>query len=156
MPAPLIDPQFAYAVNVADQIVDIYATDDEEFSAPEERGEQALALMAALTPAQLQSMVTYLAERVAEFSELNFTEVPRPASFTVYADDGEYTAEAENIVIALADFKTQHPRSFVLAIVDDAMRPRLVLECEREDERSLGQRLGDEMNEPTYTPGLDD
>ena len=26
----------------------------------------------------------------------------------------------------------------------------------REDDRSLGQRLGDEMNEPTYTPGLDD
>lgn len=50
------------------------------------------------------------------------------SQFTIYADDGEYGEQATSIDQALAQFRARRPRSFVAAIVDDAMRPRLVLE----------------------------
>jgi hypothetical protein len=70
-----------------------------------------------------KTTIDILVDELKEYAAL--TDLP---VFTVYADDGEYGVKAENIVLALAHFKIQHPRSFAMAIVDDAMRPRLVLE----------------------------
>jgi hypothetical protein len=51
-------------------------------------------------------------------------------TFTIYADDGEYTekVEAKDIGRALAQFQARRPGCFVAAVVNDGMRPRLVIE----------------------------
>jgi hypothetical protein len=49
-------------------------------------------------------------------------------TFTVYAEDGEYSEQAEGIEQALAQFRERRPGLFVAAVVNDGMRPRLVIE----------------------------
>jgi hypothetical protein len=50
------------------------------------------------------------------------------ATFTIYADDGEYSETAGSIGEALAQFQARRPHAFVAAIVDDDMRPGLILD----------------------------
>ena len=49
-------------------------------------------------------------------------------TFTIYAEDGEYSEDAEGIEQALAQFRQRRPGLFVAAVVADGMRPRLVIE----------------------------
>ena len=49
-------------------------------------------------------------------------------TFTVYAEDGEYAEQAQSIEQALAQFRQRRPGCFVAAVVNDDMRPRLVIE----------------------------
>ena len=50
------------------------------------------------------------------------------ATYMIYASCGEYSENADSIAEALAQFAERRPEEFVCAIVDDDMRPRLVLE----------------------------
>lgn len=45
----------------------------------------------------------------------------------IYASSGEYPVEAENAGEAYAKFTAAHDDDFVLAIVNEAMQPRLIL-----------------------------
>lgn len=45
----------------------------------------------------------------------------------VYASSGEYSIKAENAGEAYAQFTATHDDDFVLAIVNDAMQPPLIL-----------------------------
>jgi hypothetical protein len=47
--------------------------------------------------------------------------------FTIYAEDGEYSENAESIDQALTQFRARRPGAFVCAVTDNDMRPRLVL-----------------------------
>src|SRR6185312_10301404 len=49
-------------------------------------------------------------------------------TFTIYAEDGEYSEQAPSIEQALAQFRQRRPGAFVSAVVNDGMRPRLVIE----------------------------
>lgn len=49
-------------------------------------------------------------------------------TFTIYAEDGEYAETADSIEQALERFRTRRPGCFVSAVVNDGMRPRLVIE----------------------------
>jgi hypothetical protein len=49
---------------------------------------------------------------------------------TVYADDGDYRIRAHNLREALQRFARTHPRSYAISIVNDDMRPRLILESD--------------------------
>jgi hypothetical protein len=49
-------------------------------------------------------------------------------TFTIYAEDGEYSEQAPSIEQALAQFRQRRPGCFVAAVVNDGMRPRLVIE----------------------------
>ena len=50
-------------------------------------------------------------------------------TFTIYAEDGEYVEEARSIEEALAQFRQLHPNLFVSAVVNDGMRPGLVIDA---------------------------
>jgi hypothetical protein len=49
-------------------------------------------------------------------------------TFTIYAEDGEYSEQAATIEQALAQFRSRRPEAFVSAVVNDGMRPRLIVE----------------------------
>jgi hypothetical protein len=49
-------------------------------------------------------------------------------TWTVYASSGEYPVPAESAGHAFLRFTERHPDDYVSAIVNDAMRPRLILE----------------------------
>lgn len=49
-------------------------------------------------------------------------------TFTIYGEDGEYSETAQSIEQALEQFRHRRPDCFVSAVVNDGMRPRLVIE----------------------------
>ena len=49
--------------------------------------------------------------------------------FTIYAEDGEYSEDADGIEQALAQFRQRRPGLLVAAVVADDMRPRLVIDA---------------------------
>ena len=57
---------------------------------------------------------------------------PAGDTFTIYAEDGEYQELALDIGQALAQFRARRPGCFVSAVVNDGMRPRLVIADEPE------------------------
>jgi hypothetical protein len=48
--------------------------------------------------------------------------------WTIFASTGEYQERAKDAITALAQFTSAHPDDHVSAVVNDLMRPRLILE----------------------------